>query len=88
MFAQLYDAGEDQQVSRDVLLTYELTSVHRASADGDGIKLDTKRVDLLHTLCDLAEDADTPVHITTIIGACALHAINEPALGMLRRSIG
>ncbi len=38
VFAHFFDAGRDGQVARDVLLSYELTSVPRSLADADGAK--------------------------------------------------
>ena len=80
IFALLYDVGNEANVTRDVLLSFELTSVPRALADADGAKHANKKSDLLHILCDKAIDATLPVNMTHVIDAMALlQSIRNPA---------
>ena len=42
-------------MSRDDLMSYELTSVPRSPAEADGAKLGATKADLLHILTDKAD---------------------------------
>ena len=68
IFSFLYDVGNEANVTRDVLLSYGLTSVPQALADADGATHANNKSDLLHILCDKA----IPVNVTHIIDAMAL----------------
>ena len=79
VFAHLFDAGQDAQVARDVLLSYELTSVPRSLADADGAKHANNKADLLHILSNLATDTIPPPQSTHVIDAMAvLQSISKP----------
>ena len=69
VFAHLFGAGQDTQVARNVLLSYELTSIPRSLADADGAKHAKKKADLLHILSNLATDIILPHQCTHIIDA-------------------
>ena len=68
----MFDSGQRGHVSREELLSYELTSVPRSIADADGAKLIAIKSDLLHILRDHAEVAQLPPNTTHIIDAMAL----------------
>ena len=67
-----FDAGQDTQVARNVLLSYELTSIPRSLADADGAKHANKKADFLHILSNLATDIILPQQYTHIIDALAV----------------
>ena len=66
VFSYLFDAGQDTQVARNVLLSYELTSIPRPLADADEAKHANKKADLLHILSNLATDIILPQQCTHI----------------------
>ena len=72
MFAHLFYAGQDTQVARNVLLSYELTSIPRSLADADGSNHANKKADLLHILSNLATYIILPQQYTHIIEAMAV----------------
>ena len=72
MFAHFFDAGQDTQVARNVLLSYVLTSIPRSLADTDGAKHANKKADLLHILSNMAADIILPQQCTHIIDAMAV----------------
>lgn len=80
VFAQLYDIGEQARISRELLLSHELTSLPRSLADSYGAKHKGQKSDLLHILSGLADDSEVPAQITHVIDAMAvLQAIKAPA---------
>ena len=72
VFAHLFDARQDTQVARNVLLSYELTSIPRSLADSDGEKHANKKENLLHILSNLATDIIQPQQCTHIIDTMAV----------------
>ena len=80
LFAHLFDAGQDTQVARNVLLSYELTSIPRSLEDADGAKHANKKADLLHILSNLATDIILPQQCTHIIDAMDAATYSELAV--------
>ena len=72
VFAHLFDAGQDTQVARNVLLSYELTSIPRLLSDANREKHANKKADFLHMLSNLATDINLPQQCTHIIDAMAV----------------
>ena len=80
VFAQLYDIGQETEIPRSVLMSYELTSIPRSLADANGARHKGRKADLLHILRDMAEDVSVPQGTTHVIDAmCLLHGISRPA---------
>ena len=82
VFAKLYDMGQEAHISREALLSYELTSIPRSIADSWGAPLRAKKSDLLHMLSEAAVDFPLPLprNTTHVIDAMpVLQSVTKPA---------